>query len=350
MDYLADGHFEELPLVNVAEKMAGMLDQQKPKQPRGRPIVIDDGRLVGARDHLVWLFEQTWADVGSRLPWIKKPADVLSAIVVWSDPNACFNQHYIAKSLLRPSSVPANSKWLATIRHELGALNVAVRAASDRRDKCRESFEKAERAMSGQLSANDKSAVEDQILRRRQKLSEAEAEYAAAHKRQKEKQELLLDGEATFARSEFARFCGSNRYRLTPLNIANALAGLPYISWRQSANRCKKYAAPGIDGQSMQVFKTIDRIVKSNVRRSDLLKHAETWLKTQKKRDQKTLGISVLREKWYYLRWAIKSALEADPRIPTRELPFVIAKEFWKRINRPSNVDLLFEEEERIVN
>jgi len=339
---------EGFPLDIVADKMVMLATEERPKPQLGRPIAIDDGRLIGARDHLVWLFEETWADVGERLPWIRKPADVLEALQVWNNPNTCYNQHYIAQCLLRPSSVPANPKWLTTIRRQLSELNVTLRNAQDDLDKCRQSFEKAERALSVSLSASDKLAVEDQISRRRQKLSQSQTEYEAVSKRQKETQELLLDGEATFARAEFVRFCGSNRYRVAPLNIANALAGLPYIGWRQSANRCKKHPAPGLDGQSMQVFKTIDRIVRSNVRRSDLLAHAERWLRMQK--DKSSLGVSVLREKWYYLRWAIKTVLEAEPRVQTRVLQFAIAREYWKRVGRPSNVDQLFEEEERIVD
>jgi hypothetical protein len=153
---------------------------------------------------------------------------------------------------------------------------------------------------------------------------------------------------ASFARAEFVRFCQSNRYRLNPLNIANALAGLPHIGWRQSAKRCKNHPAPGADGRSMQVFKTIDRIVRLCVRRSDLVGHAERWLRVQKAK--RSLGVSDLQEKWYYLRWSIKTALEMNPRVSTRNLPFAITREYWKRISRPSNVDLLFEEEERIVN
>lgn len=346
-DLVAD-YGEGSPADIVADKMVGLLAEEKLKSEPGRPLAIDDGRLLGARDHLVWLFEQTWADVGERLPWIKKPADVLETVQVWNNRNTCYNQHYIAQSLLRPSTVPANPKWLATNRRKLSTLNVALCDSSDHFDECRQSLEKAERALSNNLSASDKVKVEDQISRRRQKLSQAETEYAAASKRQKETQELLLDGEATVARAEFVRFCRSNRYRLTPLNFANALAGLPYIGWRQSANRCKKHPAPGLDGQSMQVFKTIDRIVRSNVRRSDLLAHAERWLKAQKK--QTSLGVSVLREKWYYLRWSIKTVLDAGPRVQTRDLPFAIAREYWKRTGAPSNVDQLFEEEERIRN
>jgi hypothetical protein len=348
MDEL-NGDYAVAPLHdNVAEKILGLFSQEKTAPQPGRPIAIDDGRLWGARDHLVWLFEVTWADVGERVPWIKKPADVLNAVRVWDNPNQSTGSHYIAKCLLRPSAIPATPKWLTVKRRELGVLNEAARSTWDAREKCRQALEVAQRALSPDLSEAERTIVQDQISRRAQKFSEADAEHLAASDRQKKMQDLLSDGEASFARAEFVRFCQSNRYRLNPLNIANALAGLPYIGWRQSAKRCKNHPAPGADGRSMQLFKTIDRIVRSCVRRADLVGHAERWLRAQKAK--KSLGISELQEKWYYLRWSIKTALEATPRVSTRDLPFAITREYWKRISRPSNVDLLFEEEERIVN
>lgn len=213
----------------------GLFSHEKPKPQPGRPIAIEDGRLLGARDHLVWLFEGTWADIGARLSWVKKPADVLDAIRVWDNPNLSTGNHYIAKCLLRPSSIPVTPKWLTVKRRELGELNEAARSAWDAREKCRQSLEVAQRALSPDLSEDEKAIVQDQISRRAQKFSEADAEQLAANDRQKKMQDLLNDGEASFARAEFVRFCQSNRYRLTPLNVANALAGLPYIGWRQSA-------------------------------------------------------------------------------------------------------------------
>ena len=333
---------------NMAEKILGLVSEEEPKTRPGRPIAIEDGELFGARDHLVWLFEQTWPYVGERLPWIRKPADLLDMLQVWDNPNTCYNQHYIAKALRRPSSTPANPKWLAVTRCRLGELNVAVRSASDDRDRCRQSLEKAERALSDDLPVTDRAAVEDQISRRRQRLCQSEVEYGALSKRQEDTQDLLLNGEATFARDQFFRFCKSSRYSLEPLNIANALAGLPHIGWRQSTIRCNREPARGANGKSIQVFRTIDQIVRSCVRRSDLVGHAERWLRT-KKTKKDTLGVSELREKWYYMRWSIKTVLDADPRVSTRDLPFAITREYWKRTSRPSNVDALFEEEERIV-
>jgi hypothetical protein len=349
MNYLSDGDEEDLTPDNAAGKMMASFSAEKPKPEPGRPIAVDDGRLWGARDHLVWLFEETWADVGGRLPWIKKPGDLLEVLQVWNNPNNSCGHHYIAKTLLRPTSTPATPRWLVSTRRQLGKLNEAVLNASRLREHCSQSLETAHRAMGVSLSNADKVVVLDQILRRREKLAASEAEYSALESQQRKTQDLVLDGEAFFARSEFLRFCRSNRYRLEPLNLANALAGLPYIGWRQSVKRCRPHPGPGAEGQSMQIFRTVSRIVRTCVRRSDLVGHAERWLKSQKGK-QKSLGVSKLREKWYYLRWSIKTVIEAQPRVVSRDLPFAITREFWKRTMKASDVDRLFEEEDRIAD
>lgn len=345
--YSLDGNSIDSEVNNQAEKILNLFTPGQSKPSRGRPIAIEDGSLIGAREHLVWLFEQTWAVIGERLPWIKKPADVLEAVRFWDNPNVATGSSHIAKSLFRSSSIPATQNWLTATRLELGRLNEAISHGYETQSKCQQDLDTAQRALGDHLSEADKAKVLDQISRRGQKLSVAKAEFEALRKKAQELQEKLLDGEAGFARAEFVRFIRSNRYRLTPLNLANALAGLPYIGWRQSTARCKKHASAGENGQSIQIFKTIERIVRSGVRRSDLIKHAETWLKDRK--TKKSLGATELRKKWYYLRWSIKTVLEAEPRVSSRSLPFAITREYWKRTSRPSNIDLLFEEEERIV-
>jgi len=345
--YNLSGNMLEDHLDNEASEILGLPSMRDSKPGRGRPIAIDDGKLLGAREHLVGLFEQTWADVSEHFPRIRKPKDVRDAVCVWDNPNQSTGDHYIAKCLLRPSSIPATKKSLSATRIELGKLSEVLRHAYDTQQNCQRDLDTAQRALGDRLSEDDKAKVLDQISRRGQKLSQAKTEYEILRNKEGELQERLLDGQAGFARAEFFRFCRSKRYRLTPLNLANALAGLPYIGWRQSAARCKKHPSTQENGQSIQIFQAIEQIVRSCVRRSDLIKHAETWLSDRK--TKKSLGPSELRKKWYYLRWSIKTVLETEPRVSSRGLPFAITREYWKRTSRPSNVDALFEEDERIV-
>jgi hypothetical protein len=157
---------------------------------------------------------------------------------------------------------------------------------------------------------------------------------------------LVKDGEAYFARAELVHFCRSKRYRLAPLNIANALAGLPLIGWRQSAKRCKKWKSVGEKGVSFQVFEIIRRIVASNTRRLEFVRDAELWLRDR--RSSESAGMADLHKNWYYLRRSIQT--ELDKGTSRRNLPSAISIEYWKRKSTPSAVDLAFAEDEIIVN
>jgi len=329
---------------NMAENIMALVSGDGPKPRRGRRMAIEDGRLWNNRDSLVFLLETTWADVGDKLRKIRKLDDAYEVLQVWKQDNR-HNHLYVTQTLLRPSSSPTTAKVLNEKRRRLRTLNVSARRAYESLEKCCTSFEIAMRAATGQYSESEQATIGDKIRERAAILGHAGAEYLALTDEQKDTVEHIKDCEAHFARTEFVRFCKSGRYRLTPLNTANALAGLPDIGWRQSAKRCKMQVCPGTNGGSMQVFETIRRIVQSCTRKSELLKHAERWLRAQRK--TKSYGASELQTNWYYLRSSIKAAVEAGTR--SRDLPFAITRQYWKRRYHPSNADVLFADDERIV-
>jgi len=239
---------------------------QSPQGPRRRKPIIEDGRIWNDRDHLVWLLEVTWPDVGGRLPRIKTPADVLEVLQAWQGRS----NNYIVETLLRKESSPATATILNRQRHQLGSLHIKSLEAWESREKCRESLEVAERAFSPQLTEREKSIVEEQRTKRAAKLVQADKLYAASKDREDKLDKLLKEGEAHFARVQFIEFCQSRRYRLTAVNTANALAGLPFIGWRQSSLRCAQQQAQGANGGAMQVFDTIRRIVASRTRKAEV--------------------------------------------------------------------------------
>ena len=331
--------------INVAENIMALSVKDQPKRSRGRESAIEDGRLWAYRDCLVGLLETTWAHVGDKLPRIKKPADVYAALLVWEQKH---RDHllYLTRALLRPSGSPATIKSLNEKRRQMRELNVAAYDASKYFEKCCALVETAVRALKAHYSDNERTLIDEKLKERAIAAAHAANAHLALQKQQEEMAEHIKDCEAYFARSEFCRFCRSKRYRLTPKNTADALAGVPEIGWRQSANRCKKEPCVGLGGGSMQVFETIRRIVQSCARKPDLLRHAERWLGAQRR--TKSFGTSELQTNWYYLRLAIKAA-SLDASIRYRDLPFAITREYEKRRYHPSNPDVLFAEEERIV-
>jgi hypothetical protein len=327
-------------MLDAAENLLIANLEETPQSPRRRKPIIEDGRIWSDRDHLVWLLEVTWPDVGGRLPRIKSPTDVLDVLQAWHGRS----NNYIVETLLRKESSPATATILNQQRRQLGSLHKESLRAWEYREKCRESLEVAERALSPQLSERDKAIVEEQRTKRAAKLAQADELYAAAKNREDKLDKLLKEGEAYFARTEFTQFCQSRRYRLTAVNTANALAGLPFIGWRQASLRCAQQRAQGANGGAMQVFDTIRRIVASSTRKSLLVKHAEQWLKAQ--RGSKSFGVTELKKDFYYLRSAIETVLKSNPR--GRDLPYAIAKEYRERKSHISNVDILFAEDEAL--
>jgi hypothetical protein len=314
-----------------------------PKKVLGRKLSIEDGRLWGQRDSLVFLVETSWPEIGGKLARIKTISDVYDVLKVWEEQNR-HNTNSVAQTLLRKSTTPATANELNERRRRGGEMHVACLASDQVRDKCRTALETAQRALSPDLSETDRATVEEQIAKRTQKLAKAEAELESAQARDHDAQELIEKSETYFARAEFAQFCRSKRYRLTPLNVANALAGLPYVGCRQSILRCQRQTPSGANGGAIQEFSAIEKIIRSGTRRSELIRHAEQWLKSTQ--NSKSHVVSELRKNWYYLEKAIQAALEA--RIRTDDLPFEITKDYRRRKSQPSNIDILFAEEEAL--
>jgi hypothetical protein len=307
-----------------------------------RKSLIDDPSLWGDRDSLLFLLEVTWADVGGKLHAVKTADDVLAALQIWKGRS----ETPVVKTLLRRESTAASAKTLTEKRGRLRELIKLSSEARERLEKCRQDLELADRAISLQLSERDKAAVEERRARRAEKFARAEAEHNVAASREEKIEQQLREFETYFARTEFARFCKSKRYRLTPLNTANAIAGLPLMGWRQSVQRCMKSEAVGANGGAIQVFNAIKRIIDSCTRKSHLAKHAEQWLKTQKA--SKSVGVLELRKEFYYLQSAIKTVLETKPQPRRRELPYAIAREYREHKNHASDVDRLFAGDEAL--
>lgn len=294
------------------------------------------------REHLVWLIETTWDQAGVELPTIETADEIPNVLRIWKERST----EHVTSALLRLSSSRANSKQLRAQRHGLGKLNEKIRCALEDVEKRVGSLERAMWIDATHLSEGEQIVIDDEIRKRVAIAVRVVHEYWALQDQRVALEILIKDGEAYFARVELVDFCLSKRYRLKPLNIANALAGLPFIGWRQSAKRCKNWKSAGEKGISFQVFEIIRRIVASNTRRSELVRDAEMWLRNR--RSSESWGVSDLQKHWYYLRRSIQT--ELDKGTSRRNLPSAISKEYWRRKSSPSPVDLVFAEDETIVN
>jgi len=332
--------------INMAEKIMAGLSSHSPKRPRGFPEQIDDGRLWGVRQHLRGLLETTWDEVGSLLLRVRTMTDLVQVLKPWE--KRVEREEHAVKALLRSSEARANSRLLCRQRKQSGELHTRFLDAHTWIAKCWDSLERFLVIPTEGMTSAEQSVICDAIYERARTLARAGVECLALRNQESDLDELIRDGEAYFARTEFLRFCRAKRYTLNPLNVANALAGLPFIGCRHSIKRCRKWPE-GTGGLSYGIYCILERIVSANVRRSDLIKDADKLLEANRPigKAWKAFAIADLRKNRYYLRRSISAAL--DQGIGRARLAGVISKEYWKRKSNPSALDRAFAEDESIV-
>lgn len=340
----------------------------------GRPQRIEDSRLRSIRDSLVDLLANTWTEVGWNLQTIESSAEVPRAFKIWESEQQ--RPHLIFQILLRqptspeivwPSECGALGQKLDAMYRQLGEVGESIRQVAELQQRCRESLGQAEQALNlaiSHLPAKNKKQKDEQVRDEQHLIAEERArliaEECAKRKRTcelakdtylwldqyyKELELTLKDGYAYYARAELVRFRDSHRRRLNPLNIANALAGLPFIGYRQSLKRCSRFKREKTFGLRYETFVTIRRIVKSRPVSIGLRNHVETWL--QNRRPSESLAISELQQKWYYLEPSIETAPNANAQ--PEELAFKITSEYFRRLANRSAADALLETNKRIT-
>jgi hypothetical protein len=328
----------------MADNIFGEAQDPDSKPRRGPKVRIDNyGQLWGDRDQLMGQLETNWHNIGGKLSSIKRPSDVVQVFGVLARNHPA----YVVQILLRPTSTPADGPLLQKTRNQVGKLNIIRMSAWEYKEICRRALEAAENVANRKLSEHDRILVEEAKTKRARDLAQADKELASATSKHADAEKLLADGETYFARREVIDFCQSRRYMLNPPNTANALAGLPRVGWRRSIALCQNHKPVRANGGTIQIFNSILRIVRSSVRKSQLVRHAEHWLKHGSVVASESYGVSALREDWFYLRWAIKTTLEA--KVPSRDLPFVITQEYWKRKENASPVERLLAQDDSII-
>jgi hypothetical protein len=142
-------------------------------------------------------------------------------------------------------------------------------------------------------------------------------------------------------------FIGSGRYRLVPLNFANAMAGLPYMRWRQSLNRCQRISRNITETILYEQFKLIRRAIDGLPVSCERFQDSLRSILMNTHRDGRhNYAIQELKENWYYVTRAIEAAIRFASSVDA--LPYrVIAASYYT--TSKSAVDVLLEEEYRLA-
>lgn len=321
---------------------------------------IEDGWLGGNRDALLNMFAFNWPEIGWQLSTAETREELRRALQPLRDRS---NRQYIDR-LLRQTCGRGDEHEIRTMRLSLGDAVKQMQKAQSHCSECVNWCREIENAMI-QARADQREILLNEFSKRRTQCQAAQDRSRIANEEQLQGENQLLDEEAAYAQDELLAFIRKAKYGFHPLNLANAVAGLPFAigvpfmgAW-QSHARCSKIKAPGWPYYTYQVFKIIEAGWKhASSSTQPMIEVFEEKIRALPKtvihehpqlgpRKVENYARRFLCENWFHLQRAIKNSLENtdDPRPPA----FVIASNLNKFVGEPkTQADLAVAETARI--
>jgi len=304
----------------------------------GRPSPIPDVRLFHRRNTLLCTFEYCWAYIGWELrtatsfPEIRK---ALSAVPTeWHGDIELFLCEQIQPST--PEEINRKRRAVERLSQHRRDTIPELKSAAERLERVRGAL---------QDNPNDPGLIA--LCRERGNTHTSLSRMLETLNEEIEKiSEQLRQHGAYVAQSALLAFISSPRYTLTPLSTANAMAGVPFIAWRTSADRCEKEPASHGYQFRYENFLEIERALglPLPLTPEEATDRVKAYLLLG--RHQKNQAVPELREKWHLLRCAIASTPPDGRNVGS--LPYRICAEYQRRSSSLSPRDQVMLEEERL--
>lgn len=310
---------------------------------RGRPEDIADSVLSLTRYALYFILEQNWAIVGWELQQACTVADVRVAL----EPLTIIDYSRLEIFKREHNTERTTSTKLRRTRLAIKDAESKWRSAHEKLEAGRQSAERARVALRQVKLTTDEAEISTLCEQWERELAEATAKQHECDRLLDALRDDLKLQEADFAQSELLKFILSERHRLTPLHFANAMAGLPFIGWRQSDKRCSKHPLQPESSHGI-VFQRFSIVAKVATQPASSVEEVVQKMRAHllDKATHKDFAYEELREYWYYLKYAIES--EYAKRHNLRVMPFRIFAEYQRRIATRSARDMLLEEKNRL--
>ena len=307
---------------------------------RGRPRSLTDAELFHRRDQLHGIFAAHWPTVGWALQHAWTRSRIRAALDSLADLKHPIIQLCIwdtsAKTLPDEARLVQKERKklyreLTEIENRLGAAHMSVTEGEDAFARAQNSFAVASDACRYALKKRKKKKAES-LLKEVQRLTDLCRRVHTELSKRKETlhrcdegrrtlKKTIKDTEAHFAQTELLEFVLSERYVFNPLNFANATAGLPFMSWRNSVRLCKSspcLVAPSIN---YLIFEAV-KLILEQARPTSAEEAFDEIQRQVTKKDQFKTQSEYLGERWPALKEAVRSAwgLAANPGVRPYEI------------------------------
>jgi hypothetical protein len=254
---------------------------------------------------------------------------------------------YLSEVFLRGTPQPVDGKELRANRIRSSRLHSEIQELQSQFRELEFSCLEADRALA-RADGQDKAIVQAQADQRKHSLLELEERLRQAEKESKELEKKVVDQETYWYCSQLLDFLLKGRYAIEPINLANALAGLPVMGWRESILRCSKMERTSSFVQfPYRVFEVVSRIWR---RRSKDIEGAPTdFFRAQilnlPKKDDGTRG--ALCRGWRDIRLAIEECWKAQHSEDF--MPYAITSAFLRNhLRQKTETERILDEDETL--
>jgi hypothetical protein len=316
------------------------MESENAVEPKpGRPSEIDAETLRRNVIELQFVLEQNWGAVGWLLKQAKTEADVRAAFERIVNPRC---------NLLEPFT-----KDHVCTRTALRPLRKRADVSVERRRRLHADVQRTQNACERVFNAW---VAEFDLVKRARihtmlaKCAQDYEEVASLDEKSRSEWETLRleleECEAHFAQSEILTHLQGDRRRFTPLNVARAMAGLPFVTARVSIESCTKFGINPRNGVAFNMFRTIERLLREPI--NDLGQAIDVVRDHLVNGKDKNLPHATeLRENWYFLESAIRLAAH-DSSALYSSLPFRVFAEYAKTTTSHSAAEALLAEAHRL--
>ncbi len=302
------------------------------KLKRG-PRTIRDNFLLGNRNAWTELLEQSWLKIGWSLLRIrdKRTSDIEDVRKAMEPVKGMPHNSGLAASFYRETLESSRPSAVLKTQNEVGDLDAEIIKARAKREESFRSCLNADAAMRA-VGPDDKDVIQEEALKRLQLMLQLADDFNKLEMKREALHKKWMDQKAYVIQSELLDFLLSRRYAVNPRNLADALAGLPGMKWRQSFARCAhmEFNTPSREYQVLEVISEISTHLPEEIKeppldffQAALLKRSRTPNYTRQ----------FLRDHWRDLRHAIEecSNLRADD---PGKFPFILSSVFMRNATR----------------
>jgi hypothetical protein len=302
------------------------------EKPKRGPRTLPDNYLLGNRNAWTELLEQSWLKIGWSLLRIrdKRTSRIEDVRKAMEPVKGMPHNSGLAASFYRETLESARPSAVLKMQKQVGDLDAEIIKAQAEREQSFRSCLSADAAMK-MAGPEDKDIIQEEALNRLQLMLQLADDFSKRGMKREALHKKWLDQEAYVFQSELLDFLLSRRYAVNPRNLADALAGLPRMKWRQSFARCAhmEFNTPTQEFRIFEMFSEICSRVPEEITEPLAFFRAELS-KSSRKPDYTR---QFLREQWRDLRLAIEECwnLRADD---PGGFPFVLSSVFMRNVKR----------------